>query len=468
MHYFYAIIIGLSWCIVLPLQGFGAILFEDTFDDGDALGWAPYADTTFKWDNNAFKGTGAGNNQIYASVHSSNFGNMTYAATLIRRGGDAGSFGGLALRIQPDGTQYLFGISSYRNYWFARVINGSVEVLASWTKHSLLDAITNTLQISCEDSIFRFYANGYYLGRINDASIADGGGVGVFVQHDAQFVFDDISVVDTPLNTEAILPFRDTFDGAALDGWFMHGGDVFSVAGGNLHGVGAGNGYLYRCYVSGAFEDFTVVTTLSRIEGYAGYPVGITLKGLDDAYHSGYIFAVNGRQEFMFSRADGDTMYEVSGWQTNSVINNTQNTLKVTCKNSTFTLEINELVVGTYWDSTYKAGAVGVLVSDSVQATFDSIAIYGADGVVALQDYNVIRVTAKPHLLSAHGLTIYSKLLTNEVNIYNATGKLVQVLKIHKGICVWDGCNFGGNEQSRGIYYLKDTNGEMLKIIKLH
>lgn len=55
--------------------------------------------------------------------------------------------------------------------------------------------------------------------------------------------------------------------------------------------------------------------------------------------------------------------------------------------------------------------------------------------------------------------------ISNEMAIYDASGRLIRHLKVDNGTVCWNGCDDAGKKMNQGVYFAVSDNDEVLKLI---
>lgn len=150
------------------------------------------------------------------------------------------------------------------------------------------------------------------------------------------------------------------------DGWAQDPGSCFL----DKDGYHIKDGYI--CYAPiGDQSDVSISVTVQQVKGPTTWPYGIVFR--DTADHADYQFMIDSNSKWVFFKCSSDNCANTIDYTGNSSIHgglHTTNTLKVTAVGSHFEFFVNDTRVGTFDDSAYTSGGVGIGVGNNVEAVF--------------------------------------------------------------------------------------------------
>lgn len=122
---------------------------------------------------------------------------------------------GLAARVRDDGSAYILRVNSNGEWQFAARANGDETILRNWTPHPAIVANQRIFRLGMlvNGVGFDFFYDGKLIGKVNDASLAPGGRIGLMLETASSpssrvvVSFDNL-VVTTPalVNGERVTP----------------------------------------------------------------------------------------------------------------------------------------------------------------------------------------------------------------------------------------------------------------------
>lgn len=165
---------------------------------------------------------------------------------------------------------------------------------------------------------------------------------------------------------------------ASLTNWVVRPGGPWLVSGGTVHTVGVANKWSSLAY-NNTFGNFTLSARMKRVSTTGGAS-GFWVRGISkfdttyNAIKNGYLFLYSQNGCFSVWKHVNDTFIAVQDWTlTPSIVVNNWNVLKVTADGSTLRFSINNSLVWSGTDTSFKSGQVALTMfrSSSEKLTVD-------------------------------------------------------------------------------------------------
>lgn len=182
------------------------------------------------------------------------------------------------------------------------------------------------------------------------------------------------ATASAPHTPVAVVAYQNTFAQSA-NGWPL--GKYCSYGSGGLHVNGGG------CFApAGTFDNLDVKVTVEQISGSTVATYGVTVRAVEA--DTRYDILIDSDSQWGASRCDapGDQNTAACSpllpFTSNSAIHgglNTQNTIEVRASGSHFEVTINGVNVGSFDDSTYSEGQIGLIANGGFTCVFNDFTI---------------------------------------------------------------------------------------------
>jgi hypothetical protein len=186
-------------------------------------------------------------------------------------------------------------------------------------------------------------------------------------------VFAEFGRSDCPF-----MGFIENFDDGVANNWVADVSGVWSVSTGQYNMTGIAASQNRSSYYNKTVDNFSYQADMMRSSGSLSFAQSLIFRS-DGSFQNGYVFSIGATNSYIiYKRVNGTTIY-LKNWTTSSAINtgfNSWNTLRVECDGSDMQFYINNTIVGSFTDTQYSNGFVGLGAYDGSTATnmhFDNV-----------------------------------------------------------------------------------------------
>ncbi|MBN2353072.1 MAG: DUF1080 domain-containing protein [Spirochaetales bacterium] len=147
--------------------------------------------------------------------------------------------------------------------------------------------------------------------------------------------------------------------------WTDDAAGRWSIDGTDLVMTGIGLGTPAFAFTDDNFTDFAFEVKASKATGTLNNPVGVWFRCIDG--NNGYCFNVAPDGEYSLWKMVGGSATAIASWASSSAILpglNAWNTLKVTAGGSSLSIYVNDTLLGTYTDTSFASGKIGLYTYD--------------------------------------------------------------------------------------------------------
>ncbi len=280
--------------------------------------------------------------------------------------GSKDGYFGIIFRLQDENNFYVFQISPYGTYSVVKWQEGKSVTIQQWSESKAINNTTpNILKVMAFRNHFSLYVNNVKIKEFTDQSFREGK-FGLYASLAVDAAFDNLIVY------QGNLVFYDYFskpsDNFSEDKLAYTKDGVYNVDGKTLTSE-------YLTWITEARKNFSFKADAIFRDGGLSSGYGIAVR-LVDAINN-YCFVITKDGYYRFGYFKNYVWTSLVDWKKSRLINSEgRNMLRVECVDDTFYLYVNENLVETVTDSTYREGGIGFITAAGVDASFDNAELF--------------------------------------------------------------------------------------------
>ncbi|MBN2353239.1 MAG: hypothetical protein JXD23_11760 [Spirochaetales bacterium] len=273
---------------------------------------------------------------------------------------------GILFRLQDADNFYGLHITHDGMYTVYKYVEGKTIYFVPWVTNTAINTVsTNILKITAFRSRFSVFINNVKVKEFTDQTFHDGK-VGLIASQETDVAFDNLIVY------QGNLVFYDYFSKPSEN--FSEGKAAYTK-----NGVYNVDGKLMTApYITWNLEsrkNFSLKADAEYRSGGVSAGYGICVRVVDAGNTYSFFLSKDGYYRFGYTKNFSWT--SLIDWKKSRLINpDGRNILRVECVDDTFYLYINENLVETVTDTTFKEGGFGFITEAGVNASFDNAELF--------------------------------------------------------------------------------------------
>ena len=285
--------------------------------------------------------------------------------------GNVNSGSGIIFRVQDYKNFYAFFVSPSGYYKVVRYVDGQFLDLVPWIENKSINKKTaNLLKVTAFRNHFTFFVNNVRVKEVTDDKFHEGK-FGLFSFMGFKAAFDNLIVY------QGNLVFYDYFSTPA--GNFGEGKVAFTKNGVyNIDGKTLTSPTPFFSWITEPRRNFSFKSDVAFREGDTESAYGIAVRVVDA--ENNYCFAITKTGYYHFGYYKNSVWNTLVDWKKTRLINSEGiNILRVECVDDTFYLYLNENLVETVTDSTFREGGIGFMTASGMNVSFDNAELFLLD-----------------------------------------------------------------------------------------
>jgi TolB-like protein len=273
---------------------------------------------------------------------------------------------GIIFRLQDSNNFYLFEITASGSCDMVRYLKGEPTCLLPPFRHQSVNAKgMNLLKVTAFRNRYSLYINNVKVKDVTDSSFREGG-FGLFASQGVDAAFDNLIVY------QGNLVFYDYFSKPSenfVEDKVAHTQDgVYYIDGKKCTGE-------YDSWITEPRRNFSFKADMEFREGDKDAGYGLLFRMLD--VENNYTFYISSSGYYRLVYIKNNVLTVLIDWKKSRLINAAgRNMIRVECIDDAFYLYINENLVETVNDTTFKEGGIGFAVMPGVNVTVDNAELF--------------------------------------------------------------------------------------------